>query len=164
MYFVRNLTVTRFKCLDLAKRQFALHFCCFDKLLLDGFEIRGDKDGVHIGTGKNFTVRNGVLATYDDGVALNAQDYPSSQPMQGDITDGLVENVTDLHKAKTGGNSVRLLSGAWPDWRRGLPLKNGDTVRHGKNVYRVLVKEAAQTIVSTEPPLHDPAHGRTARG
>ena len=86
---------------------------------------------MHLGTGKNFAVRNGVCATYDDGVALNAQDYPSSQPMQGDIVDGVVENVTDLHKEKTGGNSVRMLSGAWPDWHPGMSLKNGDTVRHG---------------------------------
>ena len=71
MYFVRNLKVTRFKCLDVRKAQFCLHFCQFDNLLLDGFEIRGDKDGVHIGAGKNFTIRNGVCATYDDGIALN---------------------------------------------------------------------------------------------
>jgi hypothetical protein len=154
MYFVRNLTVTRFKCLDVRKSQFCLHFCKFDNLVLDHFEIRGDKDGVHLGTGKNFAVRNGVCATYDDGIALNAQDYPSSQPMQGDIADGVVENVTDLHKEKTGGNSVRILSGAWPDWHPGMSLRNGDTVRHGKNVYRVLLKDAGKNIVSTEAPVH----------
>ena len=154
MYFVRNLTVTRFTCLDVQKNQFCLHFCKFDHLVLDTFEIRGDKDGVHLGTGKNFVVRNGVCATYDDGVALNAQDYPSSQPMQGDITDGVVENVADLRKEKTGGNSVRLLTGAWPDWRMGLLLRNGDTVRHGKNVYRVLSKEVGKDVASAEAPVH----------
>jgi len=157
MYFVRNLTVTHFQCLDVRKSQFCLHFCQFDNLRLDTFEIRGDKDGVHLGTGKNFVVRNGTIATYDDGVALNAQDYPSSQPMQGDITDGLVENVTDLHKEKTGGNSIRMLAGAWPDWHDGLALRNGDTVRQGKNVYRVLIKEPGKTLVSHEAPMHD--HG-----
>jgi hypothetical protein len=154
LYFARDVKVTHFKCLDVRKSQFCLHFCQFEGLLLDGFEIRGDKDGVHLGAGRNFVVRNGVCATYDDAVALNAQDYPTSQPMQGDITDGVVEYVTDLHKQKTGGNSVRLLAGAWPDWRTGMTLKNGDTVRHGRNVYRVLVKAPAKQLVSTEPPLH----------
>ena len=82
MYFVRNLTVRHFKCLDVQKSQFCLHFCQFQNLLLEDFEIRGEKDGVHLGAGKDFVVRNGVCATYDDGVALNAQDYPTSQPMQ----------------------------------------------------------------------------------
>jgi hypothetical protein len=154
MYFARDVKVTHFKCLDVAKGQFCLHFCQFERLLLDTFEIRGDKDGVHLGAGRDFVVRNGVCATYDDGVALNAQDYPTSQPMQGDIADGMVENVTDLHKDKTGGNSVRMLAGAWPDWRAGMTLKNGDTVRHGKNVYRVLLKDSGKGLVSTEPPLH----------
>jgi hypothetical protein len=154
MYFVRNLTVRHFKCLDVQKSQFCLHFCQFQNLLLEDFEIRGEKDGVHLGAGKDFVVRNGVCATYDDGVALNAQDYPTSQPMQGDITDGLVENVTDLHKAKTGGNAVRMLAGAWPDWRAGMNLRNGDTVRNGTNVYRVLAKELGKDIASVEAPVH----------
>ena len=164
MYFVRNLTVTHFKCLDVRKSQFCLHFCKFDNLLLDHFEIRGDKDGVHLGTGKDFIVRNGVCATYDDGVALDAQDYPSSQPMQGDIVDGVVENVADLNKEKTGGNSVRMLSGAWPDWHPGMSLKNGDTVRHGKNVYRVLLKDSGKNLVSTAAPVHSQGTWTDAAG
>ena len=84
--------------------------------------------------------------------------------MQGDIADGVVENVTDLHKEKTGGNSVRILSGAWPDWHPGMSLRNGDTVRHGKNVYRVLLKDAGRNIVSTEAPVHGQGRGPMRRG
>ena len=154
MYFVKNLTVTHFRCTDVAKTQFCLHFCQFDNLVLDTFEIRGGKDGVHVGAGRNFAIRNGVCATGDDAVALNAQDYPSSQPMQGDIADGVVENVTDERKEKTAGNAVRMLSGAWPDWRPGIMLRNGDTVRHGKNVYRVVQKETGKDFASAEAPVH----------
>ena len=49
---------------------------------------------------------------------------------------------------------MRMLSGAWPDWRRGMSLRNGDSVRHGKNVYRVLLKDTGKSIVSTEAPVH----------
>ena len=154
LYFAKNVTVTHFTCTDVAKVQFCLHFCQFDRLLLDTFEIRGGKDGVHVGAGRNFVIRNGVCATGDDAIALNAQDYPSSQPMQGDIADGVVENVTDEHKAETAGNAVRMLSGAWPDWRSGMPLRNGDTVRNGKNVYRVVRKETGKDIASVEAPVH----------
>ena len=154
MYFAKNVTVTRFTCTDVAKGQFCLHFCQFDRLLLDTFEIRGGKDGVHVGAGKNFVIRNGVCATGDDAIALNAQDYPSSQPMQGNIADGVVENVTDEHKEATGGNAVRMLAGAWPDWRSGMLLRNGDTVRNGKNVYRVVRKETGKDVASVEAPVH----------
>ena len=36
--------------------------------MLDGFEIRGAKDGVHINAGRKFVVRNGTVETGDDGL------------------------------------------------------------------------------------------------
>ncbi len=154
LFCVRNAAITRFRCLDLARGQFTIHVCAFENLLIDGFEIRGMKDGLHIGAGRTFAIRNGLCETFDDAVALNAQDYPSSQPMQGDIEDGLVENVTDVGKKETTGHFGRLLTGAWVDWHRGIRLQHGDTVRHGANVYRVVMKLGTEEFVSDEPPEH----------
>ncbi len=154
LFCVRNAAITRFRCLDLARGQFTIHVCAFENLLIDGFEIRGMKDGLHIGAGRTFAIRNGLCETFDDAVALNAQDYPSSQPMQGDIEDGLIENVTDVGKKETTGHFGRLLTGAWVDWHRGIRLQHGDTVRHGANVYRVVMKLGTEEFVSNEPPQH----------
>jgi hypothetical protein len=154
LFYVRNATITRFRCLDLARGQFTIHVCAFENLLIDGFEVRGMKDGLHIGAGRTFAIRNGLCETFDDAVALNAQDYPSSQPMQGDIEDGLVENVTDVGKKETTGHFGRLLTGAWVDWHRGIRLQHGDTVRHGANVYRVVMTLGTEEYVSNEPPEH----------
>ena len=151
---VRNAEITRFRCLDLGRGQFCLQVCAFDNLLIDNFEIRGDKDGVHIGTGRNFVIRNGVCETFDDAIALNAQDYPSCQPIQGDIEDGLIENITDVRKAKTSGHFARLLTGAWVDWHKGIRLQHGDTVKHGKNVYRTVMKLGTNEFASVEAPVH----------
>jgi len=151
---VRNAEVTRFRCLDLGRGQFCIQVCAFDNLLIDTFEIRGDKDGVHIGTGRNFVIRNGVCETFDDAIALNAQDYPSCQPIQGDIEDGLIENITDIRKPKTSGHFARLLTGAWVDWHKGIRLQHGDTVKHGDNVYRTVMKLGTNEFVSVEAPVH----------
>ena len=164
LYGVRNAEITRFTCLDLEPRQFCIHVCAFEDLLIDGFEIRGKKDGIHLGAGRRFTVRNGICETHDDAIALNAQDYPTSQPMQGDIEDGVVENIVDEAKPQTGGNSVRLLTGAWPDWRPGLRVRNGDTVRCGMNVYRVVLPSGSPETASVEAPRHAVGTWRDAAG
>ncbi len=151
---VRNAEITRFHCCDLGRGQFCIQVCAFENLLIDNFEIRGDKDGVHIGTGRNFVIRNGVCETFDDAIALNAQDYPSCQSVQGDIEDGFIENITDIRKDKTSGHFARLLTGAWVDWHKGIRLQHGDTVKHGKNVYRIAMKLGTNEFVSVDAPVH----------
>lgn len=154
-YRVRNLEIRDFRCLDVFAGQYAVQICVFENLVIDGFEIRGEKDGIHIGAGRGFYVANGVCETFDDALALNAQDYASSQPQQGDILDGLVENLTDLQLDPTSGHAVRLLTGAWVDWRPGMKFQNGDTLRHNGNVYRVVATFDTAQYVSNHPPIHE---------
>lgn len=150
----KNVGIRNFKCLDVFGGQFCVQFCSFENFLMEDFEIRGMKDGMHVGAGKNFIIRNGLCQTFDDAIALNAQDYATSQPTQGTIENGLVENVTDLNLDPTSGNAVRLLTGAWVDWHEGIMLQNGDTVRHGKNIYRVHAKLDTTQYRSSVPPTH----------
>ena len=167
MFRVKGIEVSNFRCLDVKEAQFCLHFCTFEDLLVDHFEIRGRKDGVHLGPGKGFTIRNGVCQTGDDAIALNAQDYPSANPAQGDITDGLVENIVDEPLDSSDrhvGNVSRLLTGAWVDWHKGIRLQNGDTVRHGKHVYRILATFDTTQHESNTPPTHASGAWRSPEG
>lgn len=167
LFRVKGATVTNFRCVDLETPQFCLHVCTFENLLVDGFEIRGNKDGVHLGPGKGFVIRNGVCQTGDDALALNAQDYPSANPAQGDIVDGLVENITDEAR-KPGvphpGSVSRLLTGAWVDWHPGIRLQNGDTVRRGVHVYRVLATFDTTQHESHTPPAHTAGAWKSPEG
>ncbi len=149
---IRNLTVRNFTCLNLHGAQYGFQIAAFENVILDGFEIRGAKDGVHINAGRKFVVRNGTLETGDDGIALNAEDWVSSTPVVGDIEDGLVENVTDDGHGQA--NFSRILTGAWTDWHQDIRLQRGDTVRSGRNLYRVAMPLGTKQYVSTESPSH----------
>ena len=140
-YHVRHVRVYDFACLDLGNWQYCVHFVGFEDVLLDGFEIRGLKDGVHFNSGRNFTVRNGVLCTCDDALAANAGDWPDCAPEMGSLVDGLFENITFLptgpEHVKKPGELARLDASSWPDWHPGIKLQRNDTVRVGSRVYAV---------------------------
>ena len=154
-YHVRNLYMTGFKCLDVMQGQYGLQICDFDNIAVEDFEIRGNKDGVHLGTGRGFHIARGVCQTFDDAIALNAEDYTSSQPIEGDIRDGLIEDVTDEYLDPTVAHAVRLLTGAWVDWHPGIKFQNGDTVVHRGNLYRVIATFDTTEYVSNNPPTHE---------
>lgn len=151
-FHIRDLTVRDFTCLNLHGGQYGFQVAAFENIVLDGFEIRGKKDGVHINAGRKFAIRNGTLETGDDGVALNAEDWVSSAPVLGDIEDGLIENVTDDGDGRC--NFSRILTGAWPDWHEGIRLQRGDAVRCGKNIYRVAMPLGTKEYISEEAPSH----------
>lgn len=155
MLFIRNFKLTNFKCLDLGHAQYAVQACKFENIKIEGFEIRGDKDGIHLGAGRQFVIRDGITETGDDAVPLNAHDWPGSQPLLGDIVDGLVENVYDMPRQKKPvGYFARLLTSAWGEWHDGIRLQRGDTVLNGTNVYRVMMPIGVEEYVSHEAPVH----------
>lgn len=154
-FHVKNVTVCGFSCRDMEAGCYAIHFADFDGVTLDGFEIFGKKDGVHLNGGKNFVVRNGVLRTGDDGIALNASDWPSSAPFIGTIENGLVENIVDLEGGAC--NFVRVLTGAVPDWHEGIVVRRGEPVRVGRRIYFVEGPVSKQEYVSRTMPQH--THG-----
>lgn len=146
---LRDVTITGF-----GTRQYAVQIVDFDGLLIDGFELRGEKDGIHLNAGRNFVIRNGKLRTYDDGIAINAGEWPGGcTPLMGSITDGLIENVED----EPGGhcNFARVITGAWMEWHRGMPLQYRDIFTIGKEVYSVYPgKVSTNEVVSLTPPSH----------
>ena len=99
-FYIKDLRIERFRCMDINEMQFGIHICTFEDIIINDIIIKGDKDGIHLGRGKRFKISNGVFQTYDDAIALNAHDYASSNPELGWIENGVVENCYDLADGK----------------------------------------------------------------
>ena len=154
-FYVKDLKIERFRCLDLGRQQYCIHICTFEDVIVDDVRICGWKDGVHFGRGKRFTVRNGVFDTGDDPIALNAHDYSTGNPELGWIEDGVVENCHDLFNPdREVGFFCRILAGAWCDWREGMVVQQGDSVVSGGRLYRVSMPVDGRTYVSRTRPDH----------
>jgi hypothetical protein len=153
-FYVKDLRIERFRCLDLGKAQYGIHVCTFEDLVVDDVIIKGDKDGVHLGRGKRFAIRNGTFQTFDDAIALNAHDYAVGNPELGWIEDGVIENCHDLNAAKTTGYFCRILAGAWIDWTPGMEVQQSDTVVSGGRLYRVQAQPDGTVYKSVSRPTH----------
>lgn len=151
-FYVRNLYISGFSLLDGGSNPFVIHVCTFENVLIENVRIEGLKDAIHFGRGKGFVVRNGLFKTHDDPIALNAHDYPTSNPEFGDIVDGTIENCTDLSDISTVGYFARLLPGAWVDWFSGMEVHSfGDTVVSEGRIYTTS-GTMGDTIISTVKP------------
>jgi hypothetical protein len=154
-FYVRDLRIERFRCLDGGPVQYAIHICTFEDIVVDDVVIRGGKDGVHLGRGRRFTIRNGVFETGDDAIALNAHDYSVGNPELGWIEDGVIENMHDLpNPQRQIGYFCRILAGAWVDWRPGMEVQQSDTVVSEGRLYRVQAKPDGTLYKSVTRPTH----------
>lgn len=139
MFYVKNLLIEDFTLLDLQKRNFAIQICTFDNVKVTRAHIEGRKDGVHFGPGNGFEVSHCVFRTYDDPIALNAQDYTTGNPEMGWIRNGVIEDCYDLEEpdSLTVGYFARIIAGAWKDWEEGMTVQSsGDAVVSGGRIYR----------------------------
>lgn len=153
-FYVKDLRISGFRCLDLGPAQYAIHICTFEDVIVEDVIVKGKKDGVHLGRGKRFTIRNGVFETGDDAIALNAHDYDVGNPELGWIEDGVVENIHDLADDKNEGYICRILAGAWVDWFEGMEVQKSDTVVSGGRLYRVSADADGKTYISRTRPTH----------
>ena len=154
-FYIKDLRIDRFRCMDLGKSQFAIHICTFEDIIVNDLIIKGDKDGVHLGRGKRFTICNGVFQTFDDAVALNAHDYSTGNPELGWIEDGVVEKCYDLTAEKTTGYFCRILAGGWIDWRSGMEVQQSDSVVSNGRIYRVFANSDGTIYKSITQPTHE---------
>ncbi|MDR2410158.1 MAG: hypothetical protein LBE13_18900 [Bacteroidales bacterium] len=153
-FHVRNLVIKNFTCADLLKGRFCIQIAEFENILIENVHIEGDKDGIHLGVGKDFIIRNGVFKTFDDPIALNAHDYDISNPTVGWIENGLIENCYDLQDKTTTGFFCRILAGSWVDWYQGMKLQKSDIVVHGSKLYRVIASPDGKEYISYTAPTH----------
>ena len=151
---VRNLTIKNFTCSDLLKNRFCIQIAEFNNIQIENVYIEGDKDGIHLGVGKGFVIRNGVFRTLDDPIALNAHDYDVSNPTVGWIEDGLIENCYDLPYPTKSYYFCRILAGSWIDWYSGMKLQKSDIVVNNGRLYRVVAPPDEKIYTSYTPPTH----------
>lgn len=135
--YIKDLRVKGLRCYDLTSCQYCLQVSRFEDVIIEDVIIKGQKDGIHFGPGKRFTIRDGVFQTFDDAIALNGQDYSTSNPEMGWIEDGLIENCYDLNQEKTVGFFCRMLAGGWVDWKKGMKVQQSDAVVSNGRIYRV---------------------------
>lgn len=155
-FYIRDLKIDHFRCLDLGKAQYGIHICTFEDIVVNDVIIKGDKDGVHLGRGKRFTISNGIFQTYDDAIALNAHDYSVGNPELGWIEDGVVENCHDLSDQKAPvGYFCRILGGGWTDWKSGMEVQQSDAVVSNGRIYRVQAKPDGTIYKSVTQPTHE---------
>lgn len=154
-FYAKDIRIERFRCNDLTKMQFGIHVCTFEDLIIDDVIIKGEKDGVHLGRGKRFTIRNGIFQTFDDAIALNAHDYATSNPELGWIENGVIENCHDLNAENTVGYFCRILAGAWTDWKADMEVQQSDAVVSNGKIYRVQAKPDGTKYISKTPPNHE---------
>ncbi|MDE3164613.1 MAG: hypothetical protein KGN36_02320 [Acidobacteriota bacterium] len=154
-FYAKDVRIRHFRLLDGGRAQYAIHVCTFEDLVIDDVVIKGDKDGIHLGRGKRFTLRNGVFDTGDDAIALNAHDYSVGNPELGWIEDGVIENMRDLADPKRQvGYFCRILAGAWIDWHSGMEVQQSDTVVSGGRLYRVQANPDGTVYRSVTRPAH----------
>ena len=154
MIYVKNLVIKDFECIGLIKKDYAVQVSAFENIFLENLFITGEKDGVHLGWGRGFVIRNGKFCTYDDPIALNAFDYSVSNTHVGWIEDGIIENCYDLSDDETTGFFCRILGGAWCDWYEGMKVQHSDTVCSCGRVYRVVMQPDGEVYTSYVPPVH----------
>jgi hypothetical protein len=135
--------------------QYGIQVCTFEDIIIDDVIIKGKKDGVHLGRGKRFTIRNGVFQTFDDAIALNAHDYSTGNPELGWIENGVIENCHDLNAENTVGYFCRILAGAWTDWKAGMEVQQSDAVVSNGKIYRVQNKPDGTVYKSNTAPTHE---------
>jgi hypothetical protein len=153
-FYVKDLHIQRFRCSDFGPGQYCIHICTFEDVLIEDLIVKGKKDGVHLGRGKRFQIRDCVFQTFDDAVALNAHDYDVGNPELGWIEDGIVERCTDLNEANTVGFFCRILAGSWTDWQAGMEVQKSDTVVSNGRLYRVKADADGQFYRSMTQPTH----------
>jgi len=153
-FYVKDLRIEHFHCLDVGRAQFGIQVCTFEDLLINDVIIKGNKDGVHLGRGKRFSIRNATFQTFDDAIALNGHDYAVGNPELGWIEDGVIENCHDLNAEKTTGFFCRILAGAWIDWRPGMEVQQSDTVVSEGRLYRVQAQPDGKVYKSVTQPAH----------
>ncbi len=156
MIYVENLRITDFECHGLLEKDYAIQISAFQKIHLENLYITGNKDGVHLGWGRDFVIKNGKFRTFDDPIALNAFDYATSNTHVGWIENGIIENCCDLDDASTTGFFCRILAGAWCNWQKGMQVQHSDTVAVNGRTYRVVMNpKDGKLYTSDTPPAHE---------
>lgn len=154
LFYVKNVLLKDITIIDSTQlNDFNIHICTFDSVTIDNVQINSYKDGLHFGNGKNLTIRDCVLATKDDPIALNAYDYVSGNPELGWLENIHIYNTTLEERADSNGRAIELIGGGWSDWAAGNEYQSqGDTVVYDGKIFRTTGAANGTTYVAANAP------------
>lgn len=164
---VKKLTIKNSQVLGYPEPNFGIQVCDFEKILLENLHIEGIHDAIHLGTGRDFIIRNSLFRTDNDAVAMNGLDFPNNSPRIGWIENGLIDNCVDLPDpdAAVIGYFARMTAGSFKEWEEGMSIQHqGDAVLHNGRVYRTTGLRAHGEMPSTVPPTHPSGTRKLADG
>lgn len=154
--YIKNVLIEDVEITDLMKKDYAIQISDFENAEVRRVFIKGLKDGVHFGPGRGFAVRDSSFCTYDDAIALNCADYSVSNPNFGSISDGVIENCTELEGYVTEAFFIRILVGTARRWQKGMTVYHSDAIFTDTGMYRVVMSPDNTAYVSeTEPDFED---------
>ena len=171
-FYIKNLVIDGYYSTDNSTSAFNIQICTFENIRLENIYITSAKDGIHLGRGKNFIIRNYKARTKDDVLALNADDYPGSNPESGWIENGQIDNLTILpddtlvpvsgsdeniiYEPISCAGRILMIGGSWKEWESGMEFQsNGDCVLSDGKLYVTTGGTSDVTsIISTVRPTH----------
>ncbi len=153
--YIKNLLIEDIVINDLGAKDYAIQISDFENAEVRHIHIEGLKDGVHFGPGKNFAVRDSSFRTFDDAIALNASDYSISNPNIGTISDGIIENCTELPGDFTDAFFLRILVGTARKWKKGMTVYHSDAIKTRNGMYRVIMHPDNTAYVSVTEPCFE---------
>ncbi len=153
-FYVRNLTLRDFACLDGGPHQFMIYVVTWSHLLIENVTLAGDKDGIKLNNGHDAVIRDLDLTTYDDGLSLCGTDYACVLPETGDVTNVRYINVTDHQYKNIFGRTCLIYTGSWAEYRKGNEYGAGDFCLSAGRLYQS-VNSAGFLAAAAAAPVHD---------
>ena len=154
-FYVRDLQIDHFRCLDLGRLQYGIHVCTFEDILIEHVRIEGDKDGVHLGPRQAFHDPRRRLRDRRRRDRAQRARLLGRQPGAGLDRGRRDREHADLPNPKRQvGYFCRILAGAWIDWRPGMQVQQSDTVVSDGRLYRVQMDPDGRVYESRTRPTH----------
>lgn len=153
-FYIRNLNIRNFKCLDGQSYQFLIYIVTWEHLRIENVELAGDKDGIKLSNGHDAIINDVNLNTYDDGLSLCGTDYPSVCVEAGDVYNVRCTNIHDQQYKNIFGRTFLILTGSWADYQNGNEYGSGDFCLSQGKLYQCVNKGGFLGIASS-PPSHD---------
>ena len=165
--FVRELTIKNLIIRSVDDFQYMVHINKAERVIIEHFDIRGEKDGIHVSSLYDFVIRDGVFQTTDDAIGLNVYDLYDNNLVGGNVKYGVIENISSIKRPTLRGCGIRMMVGAFVNWYDGMEVMDCEMVRGvSGRIYRVIALPGTgatkETFISHTSPTITTYSGKQA--
>jgi hypothetical protein len=153
-FYIRNLTLRNFSCLDGKEHQYLMYVVTWSNLRIENVRFAGDKDGIKLNNGHNAVIQDVEFNTFDDGTSLCGTDYASTLVEAGDVYNVIYRRVIDRQYKNIFGRTCLIYTGSWAEFARGNEYGAGDFCLHRGKLYQS-TNPAGFVAIGAQPPVHD---------